>query len=123
MTTATAPLVLRLPWPPSLNNLYPTCNGRRVLSREGKAFHLRAVAAIRVQRGNAEPLRGRVAVSITLHAPDRRRYDISNRVKAIEDVLTQAGVWADDAQIDDERTRRGAPVPEGRAVVEIRSAM
>jgi crossover junction endodeoxyribonuclease RusA len=117
---APAVLVLLLPWPPSANNLYPTCGGRRVLSQEGKAFHLAAVAAIRVQRGlRAPPIAGRVAVRIELHAPDHRRYDISNRVKAVEDVITRAGVWGDDAQVDHLTITRRPPFPGGRARVEI----
>jgi crossover junction endodeoxyribonuclease RusA len=33
-------------------------------------------------------------------SPDRRKRDLSNLIKAMEDAMTQAGVWGDDSQID-----------------------
>jgi crossover junction endodeoxyribonuclease RusA len=42
----------------------------------------------------------RLAVTIKLYPPDRRVRDIDNVVKSTLDALCQAGVFADDGQID-----------------------
>ncbi len=43
----------------------------------------------------------RLALTLKIHFPDKRRRDIDNYVKGAQDVLTQSGVWKDDKQIDD----------------------
>lgn len=48
-----------------------------------------------------------VALTVTLHAPDRRRRDLTNFCKLIHDALTGAA-YADDAQLADVRYVRGS---------------
>lgn len=88
-----------LPFPPSANNLYPTRRGRRVLSEAGKAYHLAVLCAVRAARKTS--IAGPVSLAILVYEPDRRRRDISNLVKVIEDGLTRAGAWGDDSQVAD----------------------
>jgi crossover junction endodeoxyribonuclease RusA len=64
-------------------------------------------------------LTNRIAVSIQLSPPDRRRRDIDNSLKALLDSLTYAHVWEDDSQIDDIRIYRASCVQNGQAVVDI----
>jgi Holliday junction resolvase RusA-like endonuclease len=47
----------------------------------------------------AFPWRGPVALSLYVTFPDRRRCDVSNRIKCLEDALKIAGVYADDSQV------------------------
>lgn len=54
-----------------------------------------------------EALRGRAALSVVVHAPDRRRRDLANLLKHLCDALTGAAL-EDDAQLDDVRVTRGA---------------
>lgn len=93
---------LVLPYPPSSNTLYPTGgDGRRHLSKVGRAYHVDVASAVLVQwpRDVARPLTGRLAVSIWFYPPDRRRRDVDNGVKIVHDALTRAGAWEDDHQI------------------------
>lgn len=86
-------------YPPSTNNLYPTVNGRRVKSREAKAYQESAAWAARVA-GVREPLEGSVVVEVVLESPATRRRDIDNALKALFDAFT--GVcWRDDSQVDE----------------------
>lgn len=62
-----------------------------------------------------------VAVSVTLHAPDKRRRDLDNfGGKALLDALTHAGVWLDDSQVRRLSMEWGENVSCGKAVVQIR---
>ena len=64
-------------------------------------------------------LTGRLRVQVDAYMPDKRKRDVSNILKALEDAMTHAGVWADDSLIDDLRIiRRGVESP-GRVVVRV----
>jgi len=116
---------LSLPWPPSVNRIWRTPNkgplaGRTMLSTEGREYR-RAVHAIAlVELGRELQIESRLAVTIFLTPPDKRRRDIDNCAKAILDGLMHAGVYRDDCQIDALRILRG-PVRQndGEAFVEI----
>lgn len=108
---------LELPFPPSVNHLWRRVGHRTLLSRGGRAFR-RAVLATLAARG-VRPIAGRLAVTIDVHPPDRRRRDLDNALKALLDALQHGGAYHDDAQIDDLRIRRGACVPGGRVCVRL----
>jgi crossover junction endodeoxyribonuclease RusA len=112
-------LRLVLPWPPTVNHSSgPTAAGGRYLTPEHKAFrnevNLRVIAAGSPTFGEA-----RLAVEIHLTPPDKRRFDLDNRLKGTLDALQLCGVYEDDAQIDDLRVVRGDVIipGEGSAVV------
>jgi crossover junction endodeoxyribonuclease RusA len=119
--SGTDKLRLVLPFPPTVNHSSgPTSNGGRYLTPEHKAFRnevsLRVIAAGSPGFGEA-----RLAVEIHLTPPDRRRFDLDNRLKGTLDALQLCGVYEDDAQIDDLRVVRGDVIipGEGSAVVTI----
>jgi crossover junction endodeoxyribonuclease RusA len=91
---------LVLPWPPTVNHAYRPGEafGHRFLTDEQKSFR-RTVAQI-MMVAKAKPLHGRLALSIVAVPPDNRRRDLSNLIKAVEDALQHAGLFADDEQID-----------------------
>lgn len=83
-------------------------------SGAAKLFEAAAVAAI----GWTKPtIVDRVAVSIELIAPNKRRYDIDNRVKPVLDAIQAAGVIRNDEQVDKLDIRRGDVRPNDGAVV------
>lgn len=107
-----------LPWPPSTNNLYAVCRGRKIKSSAGRKY-TQAVQA-EIWNGHGERFNDkRVKVEITLHQPTRRNIDLDGRLKALLDALTQCGVWADDSQIDELKVIRGEVIKGGLARVEI----
>lgn len=95
-------VALVLPMPPSVNDLYRTDprTGYKYLTDDQCAFRSYAIQIAQVVRGNAGPLPGRLEMRVTLYFLNRRRTDISNRLKALEDALTHARVYVDDSQID-----------------------
>lgn len=92
-----------LPWPVSLNAMYK--NVRRNRRAPSRAYRLWKEAAqnhllsqrIKIPKN---PLDFRLALTITLQAPDRRKRDISNFIKAPEDFLVERGFIMDDSLID-----------------------
>ncbi|WWQ12968.1 RusA-like Holliday junction resolvase [Ralstonia phage PQ43W] len=109
----TAPLTLRLPWPPSVNRIWRAVGGRVLLSSAARRYCKQAANAL--PRGRAEPLTGRLVVWLHLCPPATLGsvWDIANREKLVADVLTQQRVWLDDSQIDIITIVRGEPVPQG----------
>ena len=108
---------LTLPWPPSANSYFRGGNGRRgyFIPAEVKAFRA-AVAGI-VLRERIKPLVGRLAVEIRLSGPNRRAYDIDNRIKPTLDALAHAGCFVDDEAVDSLTVTRGAIIKGGACKV------
>ncbi len=84
--------------PPTVNHLYLQRGGRRYKSPDGRAYQERVCASLRRQWGQP-PYSGHTELRITYLTRDKRRWDIDNRVKALQDCLVLAGVLKDDTQI------------------------
>ncbi len=112
-------LKLTLPFPPSANHLHTVCRGRKILSSKGRKYYETVAWKVKQALGVFTPLQGRICLSITVNAPDRRRRDLSNLVKALEDALTKSLVWVDDSQIDTLHVLRGTVIKDGNVMVEI----
>lgn len=100
---------LTLPYPPSVNHYWRhACKPfpKIYISTEGKAFR-QDVEAIVLQNGWRHGLVSRLAVTVTLHRKDRRAYDVDNRLKALLDAMTNAGVIQDDKLVDEITVVRG----------------
>jgi Holliday junction resolvase RusA-like endonuclease len=115
----------RLPMPPSTNNAKaifqpPKGRARLITTAEGRAY-FEAVKRIWGRREESwrQPLTGRIRLLLVFFFRDRRRADISNRVKVLEDALTYAEVWTDDCQVDDGRQLRGGVDPRGIGYVDV----
>lgn len=115
-------LVLELPWPPSVNMLWRAVPRRgMILSRCGRDYRELALGALAEQTAGQPPLTGRLEVLLEAFPPDRRRRDLSNIPKAVEDAVTKAGtVWVDDEQIDDLRIIRREVCKPAKVVLRIR---
>ncbi len=118
-------MILTLPWPPSLNNAYPTITvcgkGRRVKGKAAKRY-IKAVGQIVLAARAAEHLEFRIRLAIYMYPPDLRIRDISNHIKIVEDSLKAAGVMVDDEQIDDLHVYRMLQTKDGAVIVKIRES-
>ena len=117
-----------LPWPPSTNAYYRAIVRTKLVN--GKLTHYPAAILsekARAYKGKVKlavgffpvPLSGPVAVSMVLHPPTKRKYDIDNRFKAVLDSLTAAGVWLDDSQVVELQAAKGDIIKSGQVVVRI----
>jgi len=86
--------------PPTVNHMHINARGRRFRSQECVAYQDYVIDKIIQTRGRECPFSGRVALTLIFTAPNKRRWDIDNRVKSIQDCLARAGVIKDDTQID-----------------------
>lgn len=111
-------LTLQIPYPPSVNTYWGFRGSHRFLTAKAKVFKEQVATVFRAsgQRGLGK---ARLAVTIYLHAPDRRARDIDNTVKSTLDALTQAGVFVDDSQIDELHVVRKEVIKHGLTVVQI----
>lgn len=109
---------LTLPFPPSVNGYWRSYQGRNILSKAGREYQKAGAAAL---AGQQMPQLGeaRVQVTLTLYPPDKRRRDVDNYSKAPLDLLTKAGLWADDCQIRRLITEFAEPCKGGRLEVEV----
>ena len=104
---------LTLPYPPSVNGMYATVRGRRVLSAEGREYKQR-VAAICV---GIKPTIAYVSVTIDVYR-QRRAGDLDNVLKALLDSLTGC-VWEDDDQVCEIHARRFEDAVNPRVEIKI----
>ena len=89
-------------WPQTSNTLYRYFNNRAVLSAPARRFYdngLRHISWLKPD-WHKLPLTGPLDVEIHLYPPDGRKRDIDNHCKATLDLLTKAGIWSDDSQVD-----------------------
>ena len=115
---AVAPVTFELPWPPSVNHYYRRVGPRTLISRAGREFR-RQVGRILAAR-RLPPATGRLAVSVEVYPPDRRRRDIDNLLKAVLDALQHGGAFPDDSRIAWLLIHRTQVMRGGRVVVTIR---
>jgi len=116
------PVIIYLPFPPSVNNYYVQTRTGRFISKKGKQFRLDVEAQCEEQGIRGLQLDFKLEVSVILFVPDRRKRDLDNYKKALLDSLTLAEVWNDDVQIDQLYSYRGSMVKGGATIIKIDEA-
>lgn len=91
----TDPITLSLPYPPSANALWRAWKGRNIKSAAYRKWLVAAEADVKGQ--SPQTVDGPYRLSLVVNRPDRRRRDLSNIVKPVEDLLQAAGIIRDDA--------------------------
>ena len=112
-------MIATLPWPPSVNRYWRHVGRRVLISREGRAFRRNVCALLGGGGARKPPVSGRIALAMDAFPPDRRRRDLDNLPKAVQDSLAHAGVYEDDSQIDLLIVRRCQVVRGGKLEVRI----
>lgn len=124
-----APLMFRLPWPPSINRMYSQgiiggvhkkARASMFLSQEGKQYRTAAMVSLNEQCVPKGAFSGRIAVFAAVHGPDKRIRDLDNLWKSALDVLKHNGIITDDGYIDDLHIVRGPSVPGGLFLVTLK---
>lgn len=96
-TPISGELRVSLPFPPSINRLYRAVGGRSILSEAYRAWKQEASLTMLAQR--PRKMLGKVAVTVELCAPDKRRRDADNSGKAVLDLLVAHQIIEDDSNI------------------------
>ncbi len=114
-------LTLTTPFPPSVNTYWRRCKGRAgmFISERGQRF----ADAVIYEHYSPRVIFSedkRLAVTVKLFPPDRRKRDLDNFNKGLLDALTKARIYADDSQIDELRIIRCEKTKGGKAEVEIK---
>ncbi len=107
-------IMYSLPYPPTVNGLFVEVAGKRIKTKPYRAWRDAAGWAIKQQQVGkvGKSLTGPVALLVECVKPDGRRRDISNLLKACEDLLVEMGVIEDDQNVMDIRgrwVRQGPP--------------
>lgn len=115
--------VLTLPWPPSANRYWRhpdkgRLKGRHLISEEGRRYRSQVVIEVITQRVKSLGKQS-IRLHIDANPPDRRRRDLDNLLKSVQDALAHAGVLDDDSQIDDLRIVRGEVSAPGQLWIRI----
>jgi len=99
-------LILRLPYPPSVNHYWKTRSIKlgnkytRIVYISSKGIEFRRSVANVVIVNRVKGFGGSLLrMEVKLYPPDRRRRDVDNVLKALFDSLQHAGVYNDDSQI------------------------
>lgn len=109
-------MLLNLPFPPSVNTYWRANGHRRFISKAGVDFK-QAVAEYVIEHEIPKYGSQRLGLAITIYGPNKRKFDLDNRLKAVLDALQDAGVFDDDEQVDILLVKRGEIVKNGLAVV------
>lgn len=109
-------LLLKLPYPPSVNTYWGFKGSHRFLTPKAKSFKQETFIEFLNSKhkgfGDA-----RLSIMVNLYAPDKRVRDIDNVLKPLLDALTQARVFNDDSQVDSLTIMRGNIVKGGVCTV------
>ncbi|MBF9645501.1 RusA family crossover junction endodeoxyribonuclease, partial [Streptococcus pseudopneumoniae] len=76
------------PLPPSLNRYYRHIGAKTLISEDGRAY--RELVCRTLERDY--PMLGKIKMNVTAHMPDRRRRDLDNLLKALQDSMAHANV-------------------------------
>ena len=109
-----------LPYPPSVNGYWRNFKGRQIISKRGRDYRIDAINTLIRLGLSHERLEGRLSVSVIIHPPTLRKYDIDNWCKAPFDALTHAEFWNDDEQIDSLSIKKAEKIKGGLFKIKVR---
>jgi crossover junction endodeoxyribonuclease RusA len=81
------PATIELPFPPSTNAIWRAVNGRNIKSKPYRVWEREAGTELLTQ--NPDKHEGPVNITMTFGLPDKRRRDIDNLAKPVNDLLVK----------------------------------
>ena len=111
-------IVLKLPYPPSMNAYWLASGHRRYISKRGQLFKQAVVNYVLEWK---TPKLGTVPIEVTvwIHPRSKKLMDIDNCLKPILDACQDAGIFEDDVQVQELHVYRGKAVKGGGCTVMI----
>lgn len=88
-----------LPFPPSVNHYYIRTRHGVILGERGRKYRNDVVSLLQKYKHSFSKEQ-RLCITINLYPPNKRKFDLDNRLKALLDALQHAEVFPDDEQID-----------------------
>ena len=110
-----------LPWAPSVNMIRMVARNRIITTKKGRDYHKAVVMHLNLLGLAEEQIEGSLHVSMTLHPPTLRRYDIDNYCKAVFDGLSYGGFWGDDEQVVSLNIKKGEKIKGGVIKLKVRN--
>ena len=89
----------------------------RIIKKEGKDY--KNFVGLYAKANKIVKTCGKVAVSIEIYPPDKRKRDIDNVLKVLNDSLVEANVIEDDSNIDVLHIERKAVIKDGKILLTI----
>lgn len=86
--------------PPTANLLYRNFRGRRYKTPQGRKYQEQVAGLLHDRWSGQPPYEFPVELRLIFTTDNRRRWDIDNRVKALQDCLSMARVIKDDRQVE-----------------------
>lgn len=107
-----------VPMPPSANNMFATFNGRRIPSREYKAWRASASDQVALDWRRSGSPKFERHLSLTVHLGLNYKGDIDNRLKPILDMIGKAiPDFPDDRYIDRVAVERVPGIDGARVLI------
>ena len=94
--------------PPSVNSIWRSAHRtwRVFKTNTAKDWQDNAIRVLQAASQTIEPYKGKVCFTLELYTKTKRRMDIDNRVKLVQDSLSPAGIIEDDSQVWELNVRR-----------------
>jgi len=92
-------ITIELPWPPSVNSYYRRRGHTYFISQKGVQYRREVCLLCHKYRHTFSDTE-RISITIEAYPPDKRRRDLDNLLKSLQDSLEHAKVFKDDSQID-----------------------
>ena len=86
--------------PESVNHIWRgTKTGKHYKTAKARDFEALLITVLRKQHAGRPSCDGPVRLTVEISRKTRRRYDLDNRIKSVQDCLAPAGIIADDSQV------------------------
>ena len=92
-------IALELPWPPTINHYYRNTKAGIFLGKSGRLYRAEVLQVVKYEAKITKPLESELEMAVKLFPPNRRSFDLDNRLKALLDAMEHAGVYCNDRQI------------------------